>query len=66
MLGLHLKDHMKVGHGNQSQHYAGTAFDVGQRLSVTVKETDYRTSANKFGSMGICRTNIFNSNMGTF
>ena len=30
---LHLKDRMKVGHGNQSQHYAGVAFDVGQTLS---------------------------------
>lgn len=32
-LGLHLKDHGSGGHGTQSQHYAGVAFDVGQRLT---------------------------------
>ena len=38
---------MKVGHGNQSQHYAGTAFDVGQRLSNS--ERRLRTSAINSG-----------------
>ena len=33
LLVLHLKDHMKEDTGNQSQHYAGTAFDVGQTLT---------------------------------
>ena len=33
LLGLHLKDHGSGGHGSQSQHYAGVAFDAGQTLS---------------------------------
>ena len=39
---------MKVGHGNQSQHYAGTAFDVGQRLSNSERNR-LRTSAINSG-----------------
>ena len=30
---MRLRDHGKGGHGNQSQHYAGVAFDAGQTLS---------------------------------
>ena len=45
---LHLKDRMKVGHGNQSQHYAGVAFDVGQRLTQA-QRTRLWNSANNSG-----------------
>ena len=36
------------GHGNQSQHYAGVAFDVGQTLSVTRRRALWN-SANTSG-----------------
>lgn len=39
---------MKVGHGNQSQHYAGVAFDVGQKLTNT-KRIQLWESANNSG-----------------
>ena len=35
LLDLHLRDAGKEDTGNQSQHYAGTAFDVGQNLSYS-------------------------------
>ena len=34
-VGFAFKRPYEGGHGNQSQHYAGTAFDVGQRMQVT-------------------------------
>lgn len=34
-VGFAFKRPWEGGHGNQSQHYAGTAFDVAQRLSQT-------------------------------
>ena len=43
---LHLKDHMKVDIGNQSQHYAGTAFDVGQTLSDTRRRQLWTSARN--------------------
>ena len=43
---LHLKDHMKVDIGNQSQHYAGTAFDVGQTLSDTRRRQLWNSARN--------------------
>ena len=45
-LVLHLKDHMKVDIGNQSQHYAGTAFDVGQTLSDTRRRQLWNSARN--------------------
>lgn len=48
MLDSPLKDHLKGGHGSQSQHYAGTAFDVGQGLSAAEREV-LRTSAKNSG-----------------
>ena len=45
-LDLHLKDHMKVDIGNQSQHYAGTAFDVGQTLSDTRRRQLWNSARN--------------------
>ena len=32
-VGFAFKRPYEGGHGNQSQHYAGTAFDVGQRMT---------------------------------
>ena len=43
---LHLKDHMKVDIGNQSQHYAGTAFDVGQTLPDTRRRQLWNSARN--------------------
>ena len=34
------------GHGNQSQHYAGVAFDVGQTLSTTQRNRLYNSAVN--------------------
>jgi len=45
-LVLHLKDHMKVDIGNQSQHYAGTAFDVGQTLSDARRRQLWNSARN--------------------
>lgn len=39
MLALLLNVRGKVGHANQSQHYAGVAFDVGQNLSASGRLT---------------------------
>ena len=47
---------MKVGHGNQSQHYAGVAFDVGQTLSTT-KRNQLWNSANNSRSNNRARNN---------
>jgi hypothetical protein len=37
---------MKVDFGNQSQHYAGTAFDVGQTLSDTRRRQLWNSARN--------------------
>lgn len=37
---------MKDGHGTQSQHYAGTAFDVGQNLNSVEREVLRRSAKN--------------------
>lgn len=37
---------MRDGHGNQSQHYAGVAFDVGQTLTNAQRNTLWRTANN--------------------
>lgn len=42
------KDHMNGGHGNQSQHYAGVAFDVGQNLTSSGRNVLW-SSANSSG-----------------
>jgi len=43
-VGFAFKRPWEGGHGNQSQHYAGTAFDVGQNLT-NVQRTVLRRSA---------------------
>lgn len=47
-VGFAFKRPWEGGHGNQSQHYAGTAFDVGQRLSQA-QRTKLWNSANNSG-----------------
>lgn len=47
-VGFAFKRPYEGGHGNQSQHYAGTAFDVGQRLSQA-QRTRLWNSANNSG-----------------
>ncbi len=47
-VGFAFKRPYEGGHGNQSQHYAGVAFDVGQRLTQ-VQRTRLWQSANNSG-----------------
>lgn len=47
-VGFAFKRPWEGGHGTQSQHYAGTAFDVGQRLSQS-QRTRLWNSANNSG-----------------
>ena len=47
-VGFAFKRPYEGGHGNQSQHYAGTAFDVGQTLSSTRRRALWN-SANSSG-----------------
>lgn len=47
-VGFAFKRPYEGGHGNQSQHYAGTAFDVGQTLSPS-ERTRLWNSANNSG-----------------
>lgn len=48
MVGFAFKRPYEGGHGNQSQHYAGTAFDVGQNLT-NFQRTILRNSAKNSG-----------------
>lgn len=45
-VGFAFKRTYEGGHGNQSQHYAGVAFDVGQRLSNTERNRLYNSAKN--------------------
>ena len=47
-VGFAFKRSYEGGHGNQSQHYAGTAFDVGQNLTNTQRNV-LRNSARNSG-----------------
>ena len=47
-VGFAFKRPYEGGHGNQSQHYAGTAFDVGQRWT-NAERAKLRTSAQNSG-----------------
>ena len=47
-VGFAFKRSYEGGHGNQSQHYAGTAFDVGQRLT-NAQRAVLRNSAQNSG-----------------
>lgn len=50
-VGFAFKRPYEGGHGNQSQHYAGTAFDVGQNLT-NAQRTILRNSARNSGLWG--------------
>ena len=45
-VGFAFKRPYEGGHGNQSQHYAGTAFDVGQVLSQTQRTKLFNSAKN--------------------
>lgn len=45
-VGFAFKRSYEGGHGNQSQHYAGTAFDVGQTLSNTKRRNLWNSAVN--------------------
>ena len=47
-VGFAFKRPWEGGHSNQSQHYAGVAFDVGQRLTET-QRTELRSLARSSG-----------------
>ena len=64
-VGFAFKRPWEGGHGNQSQHYAGVAFDVGQTLS-DIQRNNLRNVAISSRSMVICRTCISNPYLGTF
>ena len=50
-VGFAFKRPYEGGHGNQSQHYAGTAFDVGQNLT-NAQRAVLRNSASSSGLWG--------------
>ncbi len=62
-VGFAFKRPWEGGHGNQSQHYAGVAFDVGQRLSNSERNRLWNT-ANNSRCVDICRTAKFNPYLG--
>lgn len=64
-VGFAFKRPWEGGHGSQSQHYAGVAFDVGQTLSNIQRNRLWNT-ANSSRSMDLCRTTKINSYLGTF
>lgn len=45
-VGFAFKRPYEGGHGNQSQHYAGVAFDVGQNLSSSARRTLWNSANN--------------------
>ena len=45
-VGFAFKRSYEGGHGNQSQHYAGVAFDVGQTLSSTQRRVLWNSAIN--------------------
>ena len=64
-VGYAFKRPWEGGHGSQSQHYAGVAFDTGQTLSSSERDRLWNTAKNS-RSMGICRATVFNTYLGTF
>lgn len=64
-VGFAFKRPWEGGHGSQSQHYAGVAFDTGQTLSNSQRNRLWNT-ANSSRGMDICRTTKFNTYLGAF
>ena len=53
-VGFAFKRPYEGGHGNQSQHYAGVAFDVGQTLSSTKRRALWNSAnSSKISSISI-------------
>ena len=63
-VGFAFKRPWEGGHGSQSQHYAGVAFDSGQTLSNSQRNR-LRNTAISSRSMELCGTSEFNTYMGT-
>ncbi len=63
-VGYAFKRPYEGGHGSQSQHYAGVAFDVGQRLSNSQRDA-IRRSAIASDLWRICGTRQLDSDLGT-
>ena len=64
-VGFAFKRPWEGGHGSQSQHYAGVAFDAGQALSNSERNR-LRNTASSSRSVELCRTGEFNTNLGAF
>ena len=64
-VGFAFKRPYEGGHGNQSHHYAGLAFDVGQRMTNAQRDA-LRASAVASNDWSYVEPRIFNSYMGTF
>ncbi len=64
-VGFAFKRPYEGGHGNQSQHYAGVAFDVGQTMSSS-QRTRLWNSANNSGVWSYVEPIRINTNMGAF
>lgn len=64
-VGFAFKRPWEGGHGSQSQHYAGVAFDAGQTLSNRERNRLWNT-ANNSRSMDLCRTTKINPYLGAF
>lgn len=54
-VGYAFKRPYEGGHGSQSQHYAGVAFDVGQKLTNSERDAIRRIAISS-GVWRICRT----------
>jgi len=63
-VGYAFKRPYEGGHGSQSQHYAGVAFDVGQRLSNSQRDA-IRRSAIASDLWRICGPRQLDSDLGT-
>lgn len=64
-VGYAFKRSYEGGHSGQSQHYAGVAFDVGQRLSNTERNA-MRNLAQSSGVWSYVEPRLVNSNLGSF
>ena len=64
-VGFAFKRPWEGGHSNQSQHYAGLAFDAGQILSNSERNRLRNTAINS-RSLELYRTTKFNTYLGAF
>ncbi len=64
-VGYAFKRPWEGGHGKQSQHYAGLAFDVGQNLTNSGR-ANMRNLAESSGIWNYVEPRLFNTFMGSF